>query len=76
MKDIIALENEISIFSSKLEKGEGSEHKLKKTIKKLRKRLNKLKSTQEKNKELQEGDSEYFHMNKQTDYAKRRNRYG
>ena len=72
MKEILALENEISILTSKLEKGEGVEAKLKKAIKKLKKRVNKLKRMQEKNKELQEGHSEYFHLSQKTDYEKRR----
>tara|TARA_R100000781_G_C4003327_1_gene101115 strand:+ start:24 stop:359 length:336 start_codon:yes stop_codon:yes gene_type:complete len=74
MKEILALENEISILTSKLERGEGVEAKLKKAIKKLKKRVNKLKLMQEKNKELQEGHSEYFHLNQKTDYEKRRDR--
>jgi hypothetical protein len=74
MKEILALEKEISILTSRLEEGEGVEFKLKKTIKKLRKRLNKLKLMQKKNKELQEGHSEYFHLGQKTDYEKRRDR--
>ena len=42
MKEILALEKEISILTSKLEKGEGVEAKLKKAVKKLKKRVNKL----------------------------------
>ena len=74
MKEMLALEKEISILSSRLKEGEGVEHKLKKSIKKLKKRLNKLKLMQKKNKELQEGDSEYFHLGQPTDYEKRRNK--
>jgi len=74
MKEILALENEISILTSRLEEGGGVEFKLKKSIKKLKKRLNKLKLMQKKNKELQEGNTEYFQLSQKTDYEKRRGR--